>query len=114
MSVPCRHLRPDGRVGGSEWRPSRRGGGQLSLHHSRAGYHDVGALPCRLRRVLRARLHALRRDRALEGIVRHQPLCTSTDLNNWCPYAKVYLNTLKKYGMVVADGTTPGDNWDNT
>jgi hypothetical protein len=41
-------------------------------------------------------------------------VCTSTDLNNWCPYAKVYLNTLKKYGMVVADGTTPGDNWDNT
>ena len=40
-------------------------------------------------------------------------LCTSTDLTNWCPYAKVYLATLQKYGMVVADGTTPSDNWDN-
>ena len=40
-------------------------------------------------------------------------LCTSTDLSNWCPYAKVYLATLQKYGMVVADGTTPSDNWDN-
>ena len=40
-------------------------------------------------------------------------LCTSTDLNNWCPYAKVYLQTLQNYGMVVADGTTPSDNWDN-
>jgi len=41
-------------------------------------------------------------------------LCTSTDLNNWCPYAKVYLNTLKNYGMIVADGTVPSDNWDNS
>ena len=41
-------------------------------------------------------------------------VCTSTDLNDWCPYAKVYLNTLKKYGMVVADGTSPSDNWDST
>ncbi len=40
-------------------------------------------------------------------------LCTSNDLNNWCPYAKVYLNTIKKYGLVVADGTVPADNWDN-
>ncbi len=40
-------------------------------------------------------------------------LCTSTDLNNWCPYAKVYLNTIKNYGMIVADGTIPSDNWDN-
>jgi Putative Ig domain len=40
-------------------------------------------------------------------------LCTSTDLNNWCPYAKVYLNTLKNYGMIIADGTVPSDNWDN-
>jgi hypothetical protein len=39
--------------------------------------------------------------------------CDSTDLDNWCPYAKVYLRTLQKYGMVVADGTTPSDNWDN-
>ena len=41
-------------------------------------------------------------------------LCTSTDLNNWCPYAKVYLNTLKNYGMIIADGTVPSDNWDNS
>ncbi len=41
-------------------------------------------------------------------------LCTSTDLNNWCPYAKVYLATLQKYGMVIADGTIPSDNWDNS
>ena len=40
-------------------------------------------------------------------------LCTSTDLNNWCPYAKVYLNTIKKYGLVIADGTVPADNWDS-
>jgi len=40
-------------------------------------------------------------------------LCTSNDLNNWCPYAKVYLNTIKKYGMIIADGTVPADNWDN-
>ena len=39
--------------------------------------------------------------------------CSSTDLGSWCPYAKVYLRTLQKYGMIVADGTTPGDNWDN-
>ncbi len=41
-------------------------------------------------------------------------LCTSTDLTNWCPYAKVYLATLQKYGMVIADGTIPSDNWDNS
>jgi len=41
-------------------------------------------------------------------------LCTSTDLSNWCPYAKVYLNTVKKYGLVVADGTDPADNWDSS
>jgi len=40
-------------------------------------------------------------------------ICTSTDLNDWCPYAKVWLNTIKKYGLIVADGTTPADNWDN-
>ena len=40
-------------------------------------------------------------------------LCTNTDLNSWCPYAKVYLQTLQNYGMVVADGTSPSDNWDN-
>ena len=40
-------------------------------------------------------------------------VCTSTSLEDWCPYAKVYLRTLQKYGMVVADGTTPADNWDN-
>ncbi len=39
--------------------------------------------------------------------------CDSTDLDNWCPYAKVYLRTLQNYGMVVADGTVPSDNWDN-
>ena len=41
-------------------------------------------------------------------------LCTSTDLNTWCPYAKVYLNTIKKYGLVIADGTVPSDNWDSS
>lgn len=41
-------------------------------------------------------------------------LCTSTDLTNWCPYAKVYLNTVKKYGLVIADGTYPSDNWDSS
>jgi len=41
-------------------------------------------------------------------------LCTSTDLSNWCPYAKVYLNTVKKYGLVIADGTIPADNWDSS
>ncbi len=41
-------------------------------------------------------------------------LCTSNDLNNWCPYAKVYLQTLQNYGMVIADGTYPSDNWDNS
>jgi len=40
--------------------------------------------------------------------------CSSDDLDNWCPYAKVYLRTLQKYGMVVADGTIPSDNWDNS
>ncbi len=40
-------------------------------------------------------------------------VCTSNDLNDWCPYAKVYLRTLQNYGMVVADGTIPFDNWDN-
>lgn len=40
--------------------------------------------------------------------------CSSTDLTTWCPYAKVYLRTLQNYGLVVADGTTPGDNWDNS
>ena len=39
--------------------------------------------------------------------------CSSTDLTTWCPYAKVYLRTLQKYGMIVADGTVPSDNWDN-
>lgn len=40
-------------------------------------------------------------------------LCSSRDLDTWCPYAKVYLNTIKKYGLVVADGTVPSDNWDS-
>jgi len=40
--------------------------------------------------------------------------CSSTDLNNWCPYAKVFLRTVQRYGLVVADGTTPADNWDTT
>ncbi len=40
-------------------------------------------------------------------------VCTNTDLDDWCPYAKVYLNTIKKYGMIIADGTIPSDNWDN-
>ena len=49
----------------------------------------------------------------LKSSVDVDSLCTSDDLSNWCPYAKVYLNTLKKYGMVIADGTIPSDNWDN-
>ncbi|HTZ90047.1 MAG TPA: Ig domain-containing protein [Alloacidobacterium sp.] len=40
-------------------------------------------------------------------------ICTSTDLSTYCPYLHVYLNTLKKYGMILADGTIPSDNWDN-
>ena len=40
-------------------------------------------------------------------------VCTSTDLTTWCPYAKVWLNTIKKYGLIVADGTIPSDNWDS-
>ena len=39
--------------------------------------------------------------------------CSATDLDNWCPYAKVLLRTLQNYGMVVADGTVPSDNWDS-
>ena len=50
----------------------------------------------------------------LKSSVDVNQLCTSTDLNNWCPYAKVYLNTIKKYGLVVADGTIPSDNWDSS
>ena len=40
-------------------------------------------------------------------------LCSDNDLNNWCPYAKVWLNTVKKYGLIIADGTVPADNWDS-
>jgi hypothetical protein len=40
-------------------------------------------------------------------------ICTSTDLSTYCPYLHVYLNTLKKYGMIISDGTIPSDNWDN-
>ncbi len=40
-------------------------------------------------------------------------VCTSNDLSTWCPYAKVLLNTLKNYGVIVADGTIPSDNWDS-
>lgn len=40
-------------------------------------------------------------------------VCTSNDLTTWCPYAKVLLNTIKKYGLIVADGTLPSDNWDS-
>lgn len=49
----------------------------------------------------------------LKSSVDLNQLCTNSNLNNWCPYAKVYLNTIKKYGMIVADGTVPADNWDN-
>ena len=30
-----------------------------------------------------------------------------------CAIAKIYLTTLQKYGLVVADGTVPSDNWDS-
>ncbi len=49
----------------------------------------------------------------LKASVDLDEICTSTDLNDWCPYAKIWLNTIKKYGLVVADGTMPADNWDN-
>ena len=41
-------------------------------------------------------------------------LCSSTSLDDPCPYEKVFLRTVQKYGLVVADGTTPADNWDTT
>lgn len=31
----------------------------------------------------------------------------------WCGVANVWLNTFKNYGLVFADGTTPGDDWDS-
>ena len=40
-------------------------------------------------------------------------VCTNHDLSDWCPYAQVLLNTIKKYGLIVSDGTIPSDNWDN-
>jgi hypothetical protein len=39
-------------------------------------------------------------------------VCTSTALTDKCPYEKAILNTLKVYGLILTDGTTPGDNWD--
>ncbi len=36
----------------------------------------------------------------------------SGGLNTPCPYEKAILNTLKVYGMVLLDGTTPADDWD--
>ena len=40
-------------------------------------------------------------------------VCTATALTDKCPYEKAILNTLKVYGMVLLDGTVPGDNWDS-
>ena len=50
----------------------------------------------------------------LKSSVDVDSLCSSTSLDDPCPYAKVYLNTIKKYGLIVSDGTTPADNWDNS
>ena len=36
----------------------------------------------------------------------------SGGLDTACPYEKAILNTLKVYGMVLLDGTTPADDWD--
>jgi hypothetical protein len=39
--------------------------------------------------------------------------CSNNSLDDKCPYEKAILNTLKVYGLVVLDGTVPGDNWDS-
>ena len=39
--------------------------------------------------------------------------CSNNSLTDKCPYEKAILNTLKIYGLVLLDGTTPGDNWDS-
>jgi hypothetical protein len=38
--------------------------------------------------------------------------CTG-GLTTPCPYEQVLLRTLQNYGLIVADGTLPGDNWDS-
>ena len=35
-----------------------------------------------------------------------------SDTTSGCAAAKILLNTLQKYGMIIADGTIPSDNWD--
>ena len=40
-------------------------------------------------------------------------VCTSNLLTDKCPYEKAILNTLKVYGLIILDGTIPGDNWDS-
>lgn len=39
--------------------------------------------------------------------------CTNNSLDDKCPYEKAILNTLQVYGLVLLDGTLPGDNWDS-
>lgn len=39
--------------------------------------------------------------------------CSPTALTDKCPYEKAILNTLQVYGMVLLDGTVPGDNWES-
>ena len=39
--------------------------------------------------------------------------CSNNSLTDKCPYEKAILNTIKVYGLVVLDGTTPNDNWDS-
>jgi hypothetical protein len=39
--------------------------------------------------------------------------CNNNSLTDKCPYEKAILNTLQVYGLVLLDGTTPGDNWDS-
>jgi hypothetical protein len=39
--------------------------------------------------------------------------CNNRSLADKCPYEKAILNTLQVYGLVLLDGTIPGDNWDS-
>ena len=38
---------------------------------------------------------------------------SSNDLTTQAPYCRVYINTIKRFGLIVADGTAAGDNWDS-
>lgn len=39
--------------------------------------------------------------------------CTNNSLADKCPYEKALLNTMQVYGLILLDGTYPGDNWDS-